>query len=145
LNTRIAVIPDLFKLTIMSFAGNPAQGNAIKANSGAIVTLALRFPDEEPIFYFRSVVNCTNRPDERQKMDCQSVKGDTSRKTFIFLEDGSRDFAIQARLEGMLGKSRGAPTRKGLLGVIPTYVIAPNRPTTQILTFGFQIRKEFEP
>lgn len=54
LNGRIAMMPDLLKLSLLTYAADPANSRqTLASNAQAVWTFARRFPDEEPVFRLR--------------------------------------------------------------------------------------------
>lgn len=54
LNGRMAVMPDLLKLAVLTYATDPVRSRqTLAANAHAVWTFARRFPDEEPVFRLR--------------------------------------------------------------------------------------------
>jgi hypothetical protein len=54
LNGRIAMMPDLLKLSLLTYAADPASSRqTLASNAQAVWTFARRFPDEEPVFRLR--------------------------------------------------------------------------------------------
>lgn len=92
LNGRIAMMPDLLKLSILTYAADPVNSTqTLASNAQAVWTFARRFPDEEPVFRLRPGPNACGRLgswDLKRNMGrCGVIRGPERQTLFLVTGD----------------------------------------------------------